>query len=697
MTAELLVVDDNPINLKLAGEVLEAAGYSVARAVSAEAALAAIARKPPELILLDLALPDMDGLTLARKLKSDPATRAIKIVALTAFAMKGDEQKARAAGCDGYISKPIDTRALPAQVGDHLHGRSSRPPQCVLIVEDVARNRKLLRVTLEAEGYHVLEAQDGVEALAVLERAPVDAVITDILMPNMDGYRLCYEIRSSDRWHKLPLIIYTNTYVAPGDEQVALDLGADCYLRKPSPVRAIADALHDAARRAATRLQARIEPPRDLELLKSYSGRLVAKLEERNAELLAQTEALRESHKRMADDLAERARAEQARESLEQQLRQAQKLEALGTLAGGIAHDFNNILTAILVNAQIARGRLPEDHPAQENADEIIHASQRAVDLVRQILSFSRRTEPARKPVQLGEVTREVGRLLRASLPAAIDIQVQLAPETPAVMADVSQVHQVLMNLGSNASHAMPNGGRLTITQSVVHVDATLVAGHPELREGRYVRLTVVDTGHGMDAAILERIFEPFFTTKEPGSGTGLGLAVVQGIMRSHEGAILVESQPGVGTKFDLYFPALQDVTTGPRASRPALPRGQGERVLFIDDEPAIVALAIHGLEGLGYRVAAFTKAEEALTELAKQPQGFDLVVTDLSMPGMSGLDVVSRVRALRADVPVMLSTGYNKDLEPARARELGIREVLLKPYSIEVLAQAVRRALTEP
>ena len=400
---------------------------------------------------------------------------------------------------------------------------------------------------------------------------------------------------------------------------------------------------------------------------------------------------------RMAGALQERdtarRQAEEARQKLEAQLRQAQKMEALGTLAGGIAHDFNNMLAAIIGNVELVRQDIGPDHAALGSLAEIGKASTRARDLVLQILTFSRQQPQERRVIALREVTEESVKLLRSSLPAGIELVTAFAPKLPNVLADRTQIHQVLMNLCGNAWHAMQGeSGRIEV--ALAEVIANGDRPHPNLRPGRYARLTVSDTGKGMDPATVERIFDPFFTTKPPGEGTGLGLAVVDGIVKSHDGEIAVHSEPGRGTVFHLYFPATEAGAEVLLRAPANLSRGSGQRILYIDDEEALVRLAEKLLGRLGYRIKVFTCAAEALAAFRADPAAFDLVVTDLNMPGTSGLEVAAEILRLRPDALVALTSGYVTQELSAKARALGICEVIYKPNTVDDLIEAIHRML---
>jgi PAS domain S-box-containing protein len=397
----------------------------------------------------------------------------------------------------------------------------------------------------------------------------------------------------------------------------------------------------------------------------------------------------------LKEDITERKRAETLKVQLETQLRQAQKMEALGTLAGGIAHDFNNILGAIAGYNELARLDAQAQPEILESLDQIAKASARAKDLVQQILAFSRQSKQERKPIRLQTIVQECLKLLRSTLPANIEIVPNFQGEPLVVMADPIQIHQVVMNLCANAAHAMRGQpGRLTVGLQAFEADVSFTRLHPDLSVGPYARLLVGDTGHGMDAATLKRIFDPFFTTKAPGEGTGLGLAVVHGIVEDHHGAIVVESAPRAGTTFQIFFPSYAAKETSALPAPPAAPRGRGEHILFVDDEPALCLVAQKLLQNWGYRVTTQCQATDALTRFRAQPYGFDLVITDLSMPGMSGVDFAAELIKIRPELPVLLASGFVSSLTSESAAARGIREIMLKPVSPAELSRTVDRIL---
>jgi PAS domain S-box-containing protein len=396
-------------------------------------------------------------------------------------------------------------------------------------------------------------------------------------------------------------------------------------------------------------------------------------------------------------DITDRKRASAERAKLEAQLRQSQKMEALGTLAGGIAHDFNNVLTAVSGNAQLAMEDLPKDHPAAVSIGEIRRATERAKDLVRRILAFSRPEQNIQNLIHLQPVVEEALRLLRATVPKMIDIRLEAEPDLPTVMADATQVHQVLMNLGTNACDAMKaRGGILTVRLVHANIDASLQTLSPDLHPGSYLCMSVEDTGTGIPPELIERVFEPFFTTKAHGEGTGLGLSVVHGIVRGHRGAILVRSEPGSGTAFDLYFPAAgaqpEDSTTASSSS--AAPIGRGEHVLYVDDEEQLVFLVTRMMQRMGYNVTGMTRASEAIEAVQADPLRFDLVLSDLGMPGMSGMDLAAELLKIRPDLPIIITSGFVRAEDARLAEQIGVRDVVMKPNTVAEISQLIRDRL---
>ena len=368
------------------------------------------------------------------------------------------------------------------------------------------------------------------------------------------------------------------------------------------------------------------------------------------------------------------------KEKLESQLRQAQKMEAIGTLAGGIAHDFNNILAAIIGYAELAKIKVPDGSKALSDLDQVLKLSSRAETLVQQIIAFSRKQELEQKPLQLKYIIKEILKLIRFTLPTDIEIKQDIAKDVGVVNADPTQMQQVIMNLCINAGHAMQELGGV--------LEVSLQEAGPNLK------LTVKDSGHGMNSELLERIFDPYFTTKEKGVGTGLGLSVVNGIVDSHGGTITVESEPGKGSAFHVYLPLIQEGVIKPEIDIDAPISTGNERILFIDDELALVDIGKQMLEHFGYEVTSRTSSIEALELFRTKPDQFDLVITDMTMPNMTGDKLAKELMKIRSDIPIILCTGFSERVSEEKVKGMGIKDFAMKPVVIQDLAKTVRKVL---
>jgi PAS domain S-box-containing protein len=382
------------------------------------------------------------------------------------------------------------------------------------------------------------------------------------------------------------------------------------------------------------------------------------------------------------------------RKNLQDQLIHTQKMEAIGTLSGGIAHDFNNILSIIIGYTKLAQDKVPEGSQLWEDLREVYQAGNRARDLVKQILTFSLQAEQKRTPVKIHRVVTETLKLLRSSFPATIEIRTRLTTTAP-VLADFTHIEQVIMNLCTNAYHAMrEQGGVLEVRLEELMLDDEAFAHQMDISLGPYLSLTVLDTGCGMDKAVRDRIFEPYFTTKRTGEGTGIGLTVVHGIVKSYGGAITVESEPGRGSIFQVLLPRLKGAVVEEEHKKVVLPPRGTERILFVDDEPALVNIGRRMLEGLGYEVVTSTSGIETLSTFRRQPENFDLVITDMTMPKMTGDRLAIELLGIRPGIPIILCTGFSERITGEKAKEIGIRKFVMKPLLMNDLADVVREVL---
>ncbi len=399
----------------------------------------------------------------------------------------------------------------------------------------------------------------------------------------------------------------------------------------------------------------------------------------------------------IARDISERKEAEKAHLALESQLRQAHKMEAIGTMAGGIAHDFNNILAAILGYSEMARNEVGVNHPAKRFLDQVVTASQRAKELIRHILTFSSMSGTSKGfvPVDVGLTVKEILQFQRSVIPSTVQITSDIDTNNRLVNGNPTQIHQVLMNLCTNASHAMEQtGGALHVTVKTVVCKESDLIDDPNLKPGNYTRLTVSDTGEGMTAKVLDRIFDPYYTTKEVGKGTGMGLSVVLGIVKSHNGFMKVESKPAAGSSFNLFFPASDELPKETKKEVADEPVTGTENILFVDDEEMLADIGQRVLETLGYSVTVETDSVNALELFKKDPTQFDLVITDQTMPNLTGSELATKILKLNPDIPIILCTGYSSKVDERKAADIGISAFLNKPVEINTVATTVRNVL---
>ena len=395
-------------------------------------------------------------------------------------------------------------------------------------------------------------------------------------------------------------------------------------------------------------------------------------------------------------DITQHKNAEKERQLFQAQFRQAQKMEAIGTLTGGIAHEFNNILSPIMILTELTMLDLPDDSPMRRNLEKVLEASTRAKDLINQILTLSRHGEEEPYPLKVGPVVKEALKLLRASLPATIKITPGIHTTSDMILADPTQIYQVLMNLFTNANHAMEKtGGELTVTLDDVLFGWGDLPDYPNLTPGNYLRLTVSDTGHGMDRETLNRIFDPYFTTRKKSQSSGMGLTVAQDIIRNYNGAITVHSKPEKGTTFYVFLPKFQIEPQKEEISAQPFPRGN-ENILLIDDDIHLMSSLKGALEKLGYKVEGKSSSLDALEAFRTKPHEFDLVLTDQTMPDLTGENLSRELMAIRPGIPIILCTGFSELIDEKKAMAMGIRRFIMKPIKFRYMADAIRKTLDE-
>ena len=385
------------------------------------------------------------------------------------------------------------------------------------------------------------------------------------------------------------------------------------------------------------------------------------------------------------------------RKHIEEELRQAQKMDSIGTLTGGIAHDFNNILNIIIGNTELALEDIPESSPVHDNLEEIMTAGLRATNIIMQLLNFSRKGEQKLQPIKIAFVIKDALKFLRSTIPTTIDIHQDIFVTNETILADPTQINQIMMNLCINASQAMEQtGGELAITVEKVFLDDDSIKdypGYPDLKPGNHIKVRVNDTGPGIDTKIMPRIFDPYFTTKDVAKGSGMGLAVVHDIIKSHGAAIRVDSSPGKGTKFSMLFPLVMQGAIIDAKTSPEIIKGS-ETILFIDDEISILKMAKKMFERLGYKVQTAATSQEALEKFKLNPDHFDLVITDMTMPHMTGVKLSEKIKAIRPDIPIIICTGHSTLIDEEKAKALGFAAYIMKPINIQKTAKTIRKVL---
>jgi len=563
----------------------------------------------------------------------------------------------------------------------------------ILVIDDDANNLAVVRDCLTGFNYTVLMAEDGDSAVSRADYARPDLILLDIMMPGIDGYKTCRLLKNQKSTRDIP-VIFMSALADTGHKVHGLEAGAVDYVTKPFQQEELLArvgvhlSIRDLNRRlkeANEMLEARVET-RTLDLHIANRD-----LEDEIAERQAAQEQLQEQAAILEEKVEELQTAHEALRTSEDQLRQSQKMEAIGTLAGGVAHDFNNILTAIMGFGSILRSKLGESAHAHY-VDDILSAADKAAKLTHGLLAFSRKQTIETKPVNINEIVSTIDRILHRIIGEDIEFHSNIAPEDLVIMGDCGQIEQVLMNLAVNARDAMPNGGSLRLTTEQVEI----TKNQPDysLHPGQYARIAVSDTGVGIDKETCHRIFEPFFTTKGLGKGTGLGLSIVYGIVKQHGGEVSVCSEPGSGTCFNIYLPLVESSSTYHEVKTTFQAVGGTEVILVAEDNDSVRGFMVHALEDFGYHVIEAVDGEEALKKYRAESDRIQLVILDVVMPKMNGREVHEAIKKEAKQVKVLFSSGYTSNvIEEKGMLEAGV-SFMTKPVTLQILLNKVREAL---
>ncbi len=724
----ILIVDDTLQNLRLLTDMLTQSGYSVTGAPDGPTALMIARNMPPDLILLDIVMPGMDGYEVCRQLKTGDAkhcvsTSHIPVIFLSALDDTENKIKGFQAGGVDFITKPFQAEEVTARIDIHLKLRNFQKQleekNALLQTEILARRRaeeelktysgqletlvtertaelmreNSLNMSLAVISAGLLAAEYDIAAIAglILNAAKEltgssEGYVSEINPVTKENAVRVFREAQSQTETGPPVFPLGHDGKYSGLQGHSLNTGKSFYTNDPKN--------HPSSKGFS---EGHIPIERFLSVPVFAEGTLTGQISLANP-LKDYTDTDLSAVQRLSDLYAlaiQRYQYEQEKENFKQQLQRAQRLEAIGTLAGGIAHDFNNILFPILGYTEMLLDDAREGSDIRYKLEQILKATHRAREAVRQILTFCREGEQAIEPVQIHAVIKEVLNLIRASLPSTIEIR-QNIENCGIVMADPTQIHRMAMNLITNAFHAMEEkGGIMTVSLSPVRLAPEDIT-EPDISPGDYICLTVADTGIGMDTAVMEHIFDPYFTTKKQGKGTGLGLAAVHGIVTSCCGFIRVFSEPDKGSQFKICLPQSKPAgLTAQKTQSHELLTGGSEHILIVDDEVPTLTMLKQMLERLGYQISIQSSSIEALEVFKAHPDRFDLLITDFTMPNLSGLGLAGEVLSIRSDIPVIMCSGFTAQMDAKKAKASGIQEYLIKPIIISDLARAIRRVLS--
>ena len=667
--AKILCIDDEKMIRTSIGDFLEDSGYEIILASDGREGLTAFRTHRPDAVLVDLRMPEIDGLEVLSAVRAESPDTPVIVVSGTGVI--GDVIEALRLGAWNYLTKPVEDMA----VLEHALEQALEKSRLISENEEHKRNleKKVRQRTVD------------------LEKANAQLKLTLEQL----------EIQFDERQKTAEMLRKYERIVSTTNDLMAL-IGTDFTFQAVNPAYCGAHAAEaaDLVGKAVSEVygEAFFNTALKPFMARCLAGEKVDTYAWVNFAGSGRRFLHISYYPYFRDDgkvvgIVENTRDSTSRKKLEEQLQQAQKMEAIGTLAGGIAHDFNNILGAIMGYTEMLAWDIPDSADLQKKVQQILKASDRAKELVHQILSFSRQHDQERKPVQMHLIIKEALKILKASLPSTIEIRQQVSTKRSTVLANPTQIHQVLMNLCTNAHHAMrETGGVLTVKLYTEDVSADKALQY-DLAEGPYLALAVKDTGHGMSVTTKERIFDPYFTTKKKGEGTGLGLSVIHGIMKAHDGAVSVESEVGRGSVFTTFFPIAEDKEDkDPQPAEP-LPTGR-ERILFVDDEPVLIEIGGQMLQHLGYAVECVSDSTEALRIFQASPDDFDLVITDMTMPNMTGDILAREILKINPGLPIIMATGFSELMTEEKAKRAGITDFLMKPLVVRELARVIRRVL---
>ncbi|HKU41965.1 MAG TPA: response regulator [Polyangiales bacterium] len=687
----ILVVEDSATQAQELSFLLETEGFRVEVARDGGSGLTRCLREPVDVVLSDVVMPEIDGYELCRRLKANPATAHIPVILLTSLADPMDIVHGLECGADNFITKPYEPEYLMGRLRRLLDNRTLRAQRKVEVGVDVLLMGK--RFTINSEREQILdllistfeevlrsrareyEAKLSEETLRESHRflqSALDALQSAIAILNENGEIISANaawrrLAQARRW-SFPNAGVGKSYASLCREAFGLE-GEDCAK--------LSDGVNSVQNGSRERFQLEYHawPHTD----PRWFALSATRFEDRGQRLVAVEHG----------DITER-------KQLEHQFLQSQKMEAVGQLAGGVAHDFNNLLTVITGYSVLLQGELPKDDPKRADLDEIVHAVETGAALTRQLLTFSRKQVFKPTVIDINQAITELERMLRRLIGEDIDYCTVLEPSIGRVRADPNQVQQILMNLVVNARDAMPHGGKLTVETANALLDPGYASSHPNVRPGNYVMLTVSDNGQGMDLNTQAHIFEPFFTTKAVGKGTGLGLSTVYGIVQQSGGHVWVYSEPGFGTTFRIYLPRIDErpAQTATDSQSKRVVRPPSETVLVVEDNDAVRIMLCRILRALGYRVIEAPHAKGALEQCERAGASIDLLISDVVMPDMSGLDLAYQLRTVRPGLRVLLMSGYS-GLAVTRHGELGTDlPFLQKPFNPDTVARKVREVL---